>query len=261
MNDTHTHLSVESRLCLFYDCGAEIHSILSLDDTEITTEFISVNKIPPENILAAGLFPCALFARGCKDVSSLRNLGFDSLHLRNEAFVTQSIACYGSSNVCDAFVSTASDAVSISGSEAVTMLGLSTNALLKLCAGNPLAAKAVLLSIPESSRLRGVEIVSLLDTGIDSLIDSWHHTAYHCGKHAIIFERSQGSWIFNQYMLILSLYISHHGTVKKEKTYILCISTVKHTNVTFHTDLIIPERDAVCFHGMWRTPCRGIASS
>jgi hypothetical protein len=71
------------------------------------------------------------------------------------------------------FARDASDAVCLSGTDAVEALGLSNEALLGLCAGAPAEAKAVLKQLVSSKganveSLRGISCAVLLDTGIRS---------------------------------------------------------------------------------------------
>ena len=64
---------------------------------------------------------------------------------------------------------TASDAVAVSGSLAVSLLGLDLGTLLVMCAGSPTDAYAVLeQSKPRGQVLHGVAAETLLDTGLRS---------------------------------------------------------------------------------------------
>ena len=56
---------------------------------------------------------------GVADCSSLRKLGFDSLYLADTKFVSEANAAFGSRDVIRAFLTGASDAVAIAGTEAV----------------------------------------------------------------------------------------------------------------------------------------------
>ena len=67
----------------------------------------------------AGVGPKLLKVVGVADCSSLRKLGFDSLYLADTKFVSEANAAFGSRDVIRAFLTGASDAVAIAGTEAV----------------------------------------------------------------------------------------------------------------------------------------------
>ena len=65
-----------------------------------------------------------------------------------------------------AFLVSPQDAVALSGSEAVTTLGIENDQLLEACAGAPAEALEVLRQSTSAAPLRGVRASTLLDTGL-----------------------------------------------------------------------------------------------
>ena len=64
------------------------------------------------------------------------------------------------------FLVCAEDAVAIAGSPAVDQLAVTMTDLLQLCAGQSIEAKAVLEQTTRPNALEGVDVNTLLDTGL-----------------------------------------------------------------------------------------------
>lgn len=137
--------------------------IFGLKDKDINISILK--QLPHFNLLAAGLSPLHLRARGARDASELVAMGFDTLHLVDAEFCSAAIAAFGAQSVVDAFLHGPIDAISIAGSCAARMLGLSTQSLLELCRGAPAEALAVLKVVSDP---RGVHVSTLLDAGLRS---------------------------------------------------------------------------------------------
>jgi hypothetical protein len=158
-------LSMRQRLCLFHG-KLSAEEALSLQAADLTADLLIRQCVHPSNVIAAGLGPRALRELGFADARQLRALGFDALHLADSKFAAEANAAFGADNVREAFVESASDAVCVAGSEAVPLLGISTNDLLLCCAGAPVEAFAVLQQLPSGASLHGVSPQTLLDTGL-----------------------------------------------------------------------------------------------
>jgi hypothetical protein len=141
-------------------------SALYLSDDDITLDVIKNANVKAENLAMAGIGPRRLKVMGISSMSGMLELGFDSLYLVDPKFVSECVTAFGAKNVLTTIVTTASDAVSVAGTDAITTLGLTTDGLLRLCVGAPLEAKAVLEQMPRGASLFGVNPDTLLDTGI-----------------------------------------------------------------------------------------------
>lgn len=164
--DRESSLTTKARLCLFYDTGVAAETALSLDDEEITFDYLLRNGAKALNILAAGLGPMDMKKRGAATAESLRKVGFDAVSLRDKAFANQALLAYGAENVKRAFVVSPQDAVSVAGSEAVHILSIGVQELLEACAGAPVEAACVLKQLPHGCSLDGVSVAALLDSGL-----------------------------------------------------------------------------------------------
>lgn len=116
--------------------------------------------------MTAELRPVGLQKFGINEPWQLRRLGFDALHLVDPIFCTEANAAFGAESVIEAFLTSASDAVALSGSEAVETLGITMEKLLKVCAGAPTEAMAVINQSKDQSPLRGVSVRVVLDSGL-----------------------------------------------------------------------------------------------
>ena len=140
--DRESSLTTKARLCLFYDTGVAAETALSLDDEEITFDYLLRNGAKALNILAAGLGPMDMKKRGAATAESLRKVGFDAVSLRDKAFANQALLAYGAENVKGC--GQPQDAVSVAGGEAVHILSIGVRELLEACAGAPVEAACVL---------------------------------------------------------------------------------------------------------------------
>lgn len=73
---------------------------------------------------------------------------------------------FGSGEVRAAFLTTATDAVAIAGMEAMHILGVTVEQLLRVCAGYPGEAVAVLQQLPRGASLHDVPCEVVLDAGL-----------------------------------------------------------------------------------------------
>jgi hypothetical protein len=161
-------LSARQKLTLFHGTGVTASEALSLDDENVTFDFMIRNGVKPVNITAAGVRVTTLKRHGVAEASQLRRLGFDALHLVDPEWCADASAAYGASNVISAFLVSPHDAVALSGSEAVKTLNITVDALLEACAGAPLEAVSVLKQVTDTHPLKGVRSIVLLDTGMRS---------------------------------------------------------------------------------------------
>lgn len=161
-------LTPVQRLCVFDQTSVTPTRAMSLVDAAINFDFLRNAGVRATNLRAASLSPLDLHSRGATTADAFRTLGFCALDLMDVNYATQLIACFGAKEVSQTFVSTPSDALSIAGSEAVRMLGLTTQHLLECCIGAPTEAHGVLSeqSGGLSPPLEGVSATTLLDCGM-----------------------------------------------------------------------------------------------
>jgi len=159
-------LTTKQRLCLFHGSDVTAEDALSMDDSDITHKLLSEKGIKANNISAAGIGPYRLHKMGIKSASQLRGMGFDALYLADPKFSTEASSSFGSNDVKLAFLQGASDAVSIAGTDAIELLGVTVSDLMTVCAGAPTEAQAVLQQLPLGTSLTGVSAATILDTGL-----------------------------------------------------------------------------------------------
>jgi hypothetical protein len=159
-------LTAKQRLCLFHGTGVRAEEALGLDEDEITIQFFEENGVTSKNLATAGVGPRLLQKFGLCECSALRKLGFDALHLADSKFASEATAVFGAERVVETFLTGASDAVALAGSDAVEILGLTPCQLLEVCAGSPTEARAVLQQLPLGVSLEGVPAATVLDTGM-----------------------------------------------------------------------------------------------
>ena len=154
---------------------------LATPDGEIDFVFLCKKKFPIENLRASKLLPLQLKERGVERALHLRELGFDALDLTEAAFCASAIAAFGASEVKQAFLINASDAVAVAGTVAALQLGVETSKLLELTAGSPTQAKAVLQQLaPRGGALVDVPASVLLDAGLRA--PALCELGYHCNS-------------------------------------------------------------------------------
>lgn len=159
-------LTVRQRLALFHGSGINAETALSTDEEDITFDLMLKHGVKALNIQAAGIRPLQLKKYGVTQAAQLRRLDYDALHLVDPVICGEANAAFGAVDVINAFLNAPQDAVALAGSEAVTILNLSVQQLLEVCAGAPTEAISVLKQATEEMPLRGVEVKVLLDTGI-----------------------------------------------------------------------------------------------
>lgn len=159
-------LSTRQKLTLFHGSGMSAEAALGTPDDQINFDLMLTNGVKAINICTAGIRPMALKQLGVAQASQLRRLGFDALHLVDPVWCQEANAAFGAAEVIQAFLVSPQDAVSLSGSEAVATLNLSTEQLLEACAGAPTEAISVLQQSTDAAPLKGVRASTLLDTGL-----------------------------------------------------------------------------------------------
>lgn len=165
--ETTQSLDVKQRLTLFHNTSLSNADALGLDDDAINFDLLVRHGVTALNIATANVRILALKRRGVDDVTKLRRLGFDALHLVDPVLCADASAAYGAKAVIDCFLVAPQDAVALAGSDAVAILGLGNEELLAVCAGAPIEAFAVLEQHAGGPNpLAGVAATTLLDTGL-----------------------------------------------------------------------------------------------
>jgi len=159
-------LSVRQRLALFHGSGINAESALTTSEEDITFDLMMKSGVKALNIQAAGIRPMQLKKYGVTQAAHMRRLDYDALHLVDPIICNEANAAFGAADVIASFLNSPQDAVALAGSEATTILNVSTEQLLEVCAGAPTEAIAVLKQSNDEMPLRGVEVKVLLDTGI-----------------------------------------------------------------------------------------------
>ena len=161
-----TALNARQRLTLFHGTRLSAEKALVVTEEEINFDFMMTHGVRAVSIATAGVKPLVLKTLGVANSAQLRRLGFDALHLVDEAWCQEAAAAYGASDVIEAFVQTPSDAVALAGTSALSVLGIGVQKLLEVCAGAPTEALSVLQQAATESPLDGVSAATLLDTGL-----------------------------------------------------------------------------------------------
>ena len=159
-------VSARQRLLLFSDSGATAEEALGFSDEELNAGLLIERGVKPSCIAAAGIGPAKLCEMGVADAATLRGMGFDPLYLVDPRFCMEANSAFGAAEVKAAFLSSASDAVCLAGSDAVQILGITGEELLDACAGASIEAYAVLQQAQHGQGLSGVSAITLLDTGL-----------------------------------------------------------------------------------------------
>ena len=163
---TNGALTVRSRLAIFDGTCVSAETACTMEESELTYDYMMSSGVKAVNLLVAGMGPTALKARGVQSAMQLRQLGFDALHLVDPGFCNEASMAFGSEAVRQAFLASAADAVALAGSEAMHILDISTAALLRVCAGFPGEAIAVLQQMPQGNSLHGISCNVVLDAGL-----------------------------------------------------------------------------------------------
>lgn len=159
-------LSVRSRIVLFYNTNITASKSLLCADEDINYELFIAAGVNPLNILVAGLTPTQLKSRGFDCASKIKHIGFDALHLTNAAFCNTMNLAYGRANTLEHFLVSPMDAVSLAGSQAMSILKITTTELLDKCIGETVFAIDVLRQLPNATSLQSVKADLLLDCGL-----------------------------------------------------------------------------------------------
>lgn len=159
-------LSTKQRLCLFHGSSVKAEDALLIDYKDLTFEVLLENGVRVQNITAAGIGPQRLKSMGLESADRLRSIGFDALYLADPRFASEANAAFGSEAIRESYLRSASDAVAISGTDAMGLLGITCLHLMEACAGAPTEAHAVLQQLPLGTSLSGVPASVVLDTGL-----------------------------------------------------------------------------------------------
>jgi len=164
--DREDGVTARSRIALFANTPVTATDALTLEDEQINHDTMLKAGVKAVNILVANIGPMSLVKRGFESPVTLRSFGFDAGHLCDAAWCNEACMAYGRDPLVNAFIVSASDSVAIAGSEAMTLLNISTSELLERCAGYPGEAQSVLMQVPHGISLRGVAPRVLLDAGL-----------------------------------------------------------------------------------------------
>lgn len=159
-------MSSKQRLLLFSDCGVAAEEALSFSNEALNAGLLIARGVKAASIVAAGIGPSKLRDMGVADALTLRRMGYDPLYLVDPSLCAEANAAFGAADVKHAFLSSASDAVCLAGSDAQQILGISAEELLDACAGASTEAFAVLQQMPQGQALSGVQAETLLSTGL-----------------------------------------------------------------------------------------------
>ena len=160
-------LDAKRRILLFYKTPITASEALLIKEEAIDLEMIQKCGVSSFGIIASGLGITGLHRLGVGEPGGLKRYGIDALHLVDRKFCLQAREAYGADAVKSAFLVSASDAVSLAGSEATELLSISNQDLLRQCAAAHIEAEAVLQQ-QGSNGLDGVAPKTLLDTGLRS---------------------------------------------------------------------------------------------
>jgi len=161
-----TQLTPRQRLCVFHKTRMSTDAALALDESELTMPLLVANGVRANNLVAAGIGPRMLHTMGATSPQMLQTLGFNALHLTDNSFAIEARGVYGAEPARTTFLQTASDAVALAGSDAVSILDIHVRELLVACAGAAIEAQSVLQQLPKGGSLHGVPASTLLDTGL-----------------------------------------------------------------------------------------------
>jgi hypothetical protein len=159
-------LTAEQRYALFYNTGTSRAEALAMSVAEMTPPRLLSLGVTPHNMRAASVGPMCLKRLGAGRATDLVLLGFRALHLADPRWAAEAVAAHGAGEVVDAFLKTPADAVCIAATANAQVLNVGVPSMLRVCAGAPTEAAAVLEQLPRGAALHGVPISVLLDTGL-----------------------------------------------------------------------------------------------
>ena len=163
-----TTLTTAQLKTIFYKTSVDS---ATLSDADVTADLLKRACVQAKALRAAKVSLSELKARGVT-VSDLREFGFSALHLAEVSTAAAAMCAFGADDVIDAFLLAPSDAICIAGRETSRLLGVTTEQLLRACAGAPEEAGEVLRAC--AGKLEGVNVETLVETGIrrKGLIDA-----------------------------------------------------------------------------------------
>ena len=159
-------LTAEQRYALFYNTGTSRAEALAMSVADMTPSRLLSLGVTPHNMRAASVGPMCLKRLGAGRATDLALLGFRALHLTDPRWAAEAVAAHGLGEVVDAFLKTPADAVCIAATVNAQVLHVGAASMLRVCAGAPTEAAAVLEQLPRGAALHDVPISVLLDTGL-----------------------------------------------------------------------------------------------
>ena len=160
-------------LCLYHNTTLGTDRILDLGKTLFDRSSMLSNGVRYDGVCAAGLDIPSLQRFGFDTIESFRSLGIDALDLSNEAVCTELVRIFGAASIIAEFVQSPGDAVALVGTRGSSVLGLTIERLLVVCAGCPSAASSIITHVGIRTFMQqppSMEV--LLDTGLrrDTLV-------------------------------------------------------------------------------------------
>ena len=101
--DSVDELSAKQRLCIFHGTSVTAERALGIDQASMTFDLLRESKVTAENLVAAGVGPRKLKAMGMTNMDSMRDMGFDALHMADPRFVSECVTAFGSESVLSTF--------------------------------------------------------------------------------------------------------------------------------------------------------------
>jgi hypothetical protein len=164
-------LTLRQKLSLVVGTSLKAETLVDMQDDAIDFDFLIEHGVGASVLRAAGVTVPQLRQRGVDSMGKLAQLGYTTLHLTDGgSFCSECVSVFGADSVLSEYFSTASDAIILAGSAAVSQLGLDTGMLLLLCANKPAAAREVITQCsPRGQCLHGVPPVTLIETGLKAI--------------------------------------------------------------------------------------------
>lgn len=155
------------RVAFSVDTPLSCEEALATPDVDMDAEWLIRRGVRSEQLRAAQTPILTLAQRGFT-LQKLKDIGFDVVDLAGSAHVANGFcSAFGADAVIEAFLRRPSDAVMIVATPAQEALSLSSEKLLRVCAGCPEEACLVIKQAGVQG-LRGVRAQTLLDAGMNA---------------------------------------------------------------------------------------------
>lgn len=162
-----SELTTRQRLALVVGGSLSPQEVLSAEDAALDFAYFVKHKISSEALGSVEIGPLQLKQRGAAEPSQLRELGYETLDLCDDAFCAEAVAAFGADALVEEFFATPNDALVLAGTSAVDQLGLDIGTLLCMCDGDfGLAYQVMLQCKPRGQCLTGVAPLTLLESGL-----------------------------------------------------------------------------------------------